>query len=252
MKKVQFAHIAPVGSMNMAEHESDINLVLAHLVGDNEYTKFYANSDKVTIMDNGAFELGQSYEPAKLIELAKLVNADYIVLPDYPGEHQSKTIEAANIYIPLFKDAGFKVFFVPQALPGDINGLLEAWDYALNNPDIDLIGNSILAAPNAFGKMHSLESRFRILRDIAPRYSRELLSKRIHMLGMLDTVHEICLCRPFHWMINSWDSSAAVWYGLNGLDVSEQFVKFKKEVDFSTPETRDLALRNILYVNSLL
>lgn len=258
---IKFAHISPTSMATAAIAFSGINLVLAHLVGKdgdklNTYTKLYAESSLETIMDNGAFELGESMDPELLMEKAKLVNATYIVLPDYPGQPRSKTIEAAKKWIPIYKKAGFKTFFVPQAEKGDINGLLACWDWAIQNPDIDLIGNSILGAPNAFGKMNGLLARYRVLRDIAVRYDSKCLSERIHMLGMLDTVHEIALVTPFHWMINSWDSSAAVWYGINGKDVTNEFIKFKLPVDFHCETMMehgdDIARDNMTYINSLL
>jgi len=63
-----------------------MHLVLAHLVDeDKAYASFYASRKEFKIMDNGAFELGESYDPTKLIELGTKCKADAIVLPDYPN-----------------------------------------------------------------------------------------------------------------------------------------------------------------------
>lgn len=253
MSKVKFANIAPYSAMKIAESKSQINLVLAHLVGDNEYTRFYAESKKETIIDNGAFELGESLSPELLIDKARLVNADYIVLPDYPGQPFNKTIDAAIEYIPKFKAAGFKTFFAPQSEAGDFDGYMTAWDWALNNEDIDLIGCSILGAPKALAGQDRLIARFIILRFLAQEFDHKLLEKRIHMLGMLDSVHEICLTKPFHFMINSWDSSAAVWSGMNDMDVAKQSYKYTKEVDFDAPLNNEkLVLQNMAYIKQLI
>lgn len=251
---IKFAHIAPTSMIPQAMTASGINLALAHLiVGANEYSTHFRNSKLETIMDNGAFELGESMNPEELIERAKLVNATYIVLPDYPGQPWQKTVEAAKVYIPLFKKAGFKTFFAPQSEKGDFNGLLKAWEWALYNEDIDLIGNSILAAPNAVGQSYALIARYKVLRQLAIEQPKGLLEKRIHMLGMLDTVHEISLVKPFHWMINSWDTSAAVWYGMNGKLVEVEFDKFRLAVDFEAPAANEnTVMCNINYINQLI
>lgn len=251
---IKIAHIAPTRSIVYAENRSNINLVLAHLVGENEYTKQYAASKLTTIMDNGAFELGESISPELLIEKAKLVNAEYIVLPDYPKQNWEKTIKSAQEYTPLFKEAGFKTFFVPQSEVGDFDGYISSWAWAINNPDIDLIGCSILGAPNALPNQDRLIARYIVLRLLKEEFPAELLKKRIHMLGMLDTVHEISLTKPFHWMINSWDTSAAVWAGMNDFDISKLCRKFDVPVDFEAHDLSkfDMMVKNMDYINSLL
>lgn len=257
---IKFAHISPTSYMHLAESKSGINLVLAHLIGDNEYTKFYKSSDKETIMDNSAFELGESFDPEKLIDLGNMVAANYLVLPDYPGEHFSKTVEAAMKWIPKFKKAGFKTFFVPQSDKGDLHGYLQAWKWALENPDIDLIGCSILGAPNALGlndKYMRVSARYTILSKLAEQVEKnldvDLLYKRVHMLGMLDTVREISLCKMFEKYIYSWDSSAAVWAGMNCEPLVDRYSKFELPVDFSATSLLGYMVeQNIDFVNSLL
>ena len=59
--------------------------------------------------------------------------------------------------------------------------------------------------------------------------------KKIHMLGMVDGPNEISLLRDFH--IDTWDSSAGVWTGLNGVQIDWSPTglvegKFEKHVDF--------------------
>lgn len=259
-QEIKFAHISPVSFMHLAESKSGINLVLAHLVGDNEYTKFYKSSEKETIMDNSAFELGESFDPEKLIDLGHMVGANYLVLPDYPSQHFALTIDAAEKWIPKFKQAGFKTFFVPQSDKGDLNGYLQAWRWAIENPDVDLIGCSILGAPNALGlndKYLRMSARYTILSKLAEKVERDLdvdkLYKRVHMLGMLDTIREISLCKMFEKYIYSWDSSAAVWAGMNCEPLVDRYSKFELPVDFSATSLLGYMVeQNIDFVNSLL
>ncbi len=133
------------------------HLLLAHLVDQSDkYLGIYKkikniNPDTLFIMDNGAFELKTPYKPEKLVTLGKSIDADVIVLPDYPFQPGEKTIEAAEKYIEIFKNEGFKVMFVPQSREGDYEDWKNCYTWAANNDDIDIIGMSILGIPNALG-----------------------------------------------------------------------------------------------------
>jgi len=206
------------------------------------------------------------YPSEKLIEMGKAVGADYIVMSDYPNEPGSKTIKAAEQLAPEFRKAGFKTFFVPQSEIGDIEDYIATFAWAASSPHVDYIGVSILGVPNAYGvekdnKLQRYMSRFRMMCEL---YSRGILDlaynngKKIHFLGMVDGPNEIELCRQFH--IDTWDSSAAIWAGLNKIafDSSPTGLidgKYEKEVDFNfstLDKVRiDLAKSNMKYINDL-
>ena len=111
------------------------------------------------IMDNSAFELGESYKPYDLLDLGKKCGANAIVLPDYPGQDWHKTVDAAFNWNRIFKDAGFDTFFVPQSEKGDLEGWISAYEFASNNSNIDIIGMSILGIPNALPHIPKAYSR---------------------------------------------------------------------------------------------
>ena len=251
---------------------SGAHLILAHLVeSDPTYAKFYADLDdgKPKIMDNSAFEmfkLGKSMYPSeKLIDLGKKVDADYIVMTDYPKDHWTNTVNKAKEMMPELKAAGFKTFFCPQSVLGDLEGLLTSIEWALKEPGIDLIGLSILACPIACGvnetafsghfhkaglehlsndgkrndayKMQRFLSRWKVLTELKRRGSLKYVHDKFHCLGMVDGPNEIDLLSEFHQHIFSWDSSAAVWAGLNYIrfDQSPSGLmdgKFEHEVNF--------------------
>lgn len=258
---INFCHISPTAYLNKYTKDNGAHLILAHLVEeDPEYRDYYANLDdgKYKIMDNSAFEmfkLGRPmYDSDKLIAMGKACKANCIVLTDYPKQPVHHTIEAAKTLIPSFKQAGFDTFFVPQSELGGIDDLINGIEWALNNPDVDLIGMSILGCPIACGvdettfeggkrsdayKMQRYLSRLEVFRQME---RRKLLKadakKRFHCLGMVDGPKEIDLLREYHEYIYSWDSSAAVWAGLNGIRFDSsptglQNGKFEKEVDFA-------------------
>ena len=257
---IKFCHIAPTKYLAKFTKSNGAHLLLAHLVEeDEEYANYYANLDdgKVKIMDNSAFEMFKQgrpmYDSDKLIEMGQKCKADVIVMSDYPKENWTKTMMAAQKMIPELKAAGFGTFYVPQGEFGDVAGVIESFRWAINNPDIDLIGVSILTCPIAFevdeskhgdGQRHkgySLQrflSRWKMFRtlDEAGLLTVGAL-KKFHCLGMTDGPNEIELLKDYHPYIYSWDSSAAVWAGLNGVVFDRspsglQYGKVEKEVDF--------------------
>lgn len=281
---IKFCHIAPTKYLDRFTKTNGAHLLLAHLVEQDEaYAEYYANLDdgKVKIMDNSAFEMFKQgrpmYEPSKLIEMGKRCNADVIVMSDYPKEHWTKTLEKAQEQVDEIRNAGFGTFYVPQSELGDIEGLLQSYAWAIDNPQIDLIGVSILACPIAFEvnesshsadgrrsdgyKLQRFLSRWKMFRTLE---SAGLLNanalKKFHCLGMTDGPNEIELLKPYHTYIYSWDSSAAVWAGLNGVafDRSPSGLsngKVEREVDFgynhTVPTMERIAEFNIGYIDSL-
>lgn len=260
---INFCHIAPTQYLNDFVSEYPTHLLLAHLIEESaEYRNFYRelkekNPNVFYHVDNSAFEMfkrGQPmYDSNKLIEMAKLVKGDSIVMSDYPKEPSSKTVESALNLIPKFKDAGFKTFFCPQSELGKLDDLIEVFGWAIDNADIDFIGVSILACPIALGvneqkydngqrddsyRMQRFLSRWRILNTL---YTNGMLTtkaiKRFHCLGMTDGPNEIALLRMFSNFIYSWDSSTAIWHGINGIRYDQSPTglrngKFEAEVDF--------------------
>lgn len=283
---INFCHISPTKYLSEFTKSNGAHLLLAHLIeADPEYADFYANlSDgKLKIMDNSAFEMFKQnkpmYDSAKLVNMAQKCKADVVVLTDYPKESWKKTVAKAVEMIPAIKEAGYKTFFVPQSELGDIDGLMKSIDWALGNPDIDLIGLSILACPIAYNvnesgytgpkendafKLQRFLSRWKVLVALEEAgLLTDAAIKRFHCLGMTDGPNEIQLLTKsgFAKYIYSWDSSAAVWAGINyvGFDRSpsgRMYGKFEHEVDFArsvelSAQATLITTENIGYINKL-
>ena len=276
---MKFCHITPVDHLDLVKGSSS-HLTLAHIVSGMEgtpeqqkkYCAFYAqeklsNDNYINIMDNSAFELYKCqmpmFNPEELLDLAKAVSATHIVLPDHPAHPSMVTIDDARRYAPIFKENGFKTFFVPQSDIGDLEDLITAFSWAAGSPLIDYIGVSILAVPNAYGcekgnNLNRFNSRWKFMNEL---YDRNLLQlaaqngKKIHFLGMVDGPNEISLVRDFH--IDTWDSSAAVWAGLNGIEFDGSPTglingKFEKHVDFTSSfDDTTIAKANMKVIDDL-
>lgn len=260
-----FCHIAPTEYLHLTKDDAT-HLILAHLVEtDEKYTSFYNNIGScVKILDNSAFEMYKQgrpmYPSSQLIEMGKKVGANYIVMSDYPDQPSHVTIDAAVELYKEFKDNGFGTFYCPQSKIGDYDDLIKGFEWAADHPEIvDYIGVSILAIPNAYGverdnKLQRFISRTIFMYALKHRGILDKIKangQKIHMLGMVDGPNEIILMNPFKEYINTWDSSAAIWAGLNGLTFDRTPTglvngKFEKEVEF---DLKGVDSENILYAN---
>ncbi len=264
---IDFCHICPTPELKLIENH-ETHLVLAHLIEEDQaYRQFYMElgehrKDKVTlIMDNSAFEMFKRKEPMypteKLIDMAGLVDADYVVMSDYPGEPGSKTIKAAEKMIDKLKSNGYGTFFCPQSEVGDIEDLMAGYAWGFSHPEIDYLAVSILNIPIAFNvesgnKLQRFTARWRWMDMLGHRGFLDYNPKKIHFLGMVDGPNEITLVDRWHDVITSWDSSAAIWAGLNGIRFDNSPTglingKFEKEVDFNAKAADDEARLNAMY-----
>ena len=269
---IRFCHIMPTPFLHRWVTKYHTQLLLAHLIeADQRYTNFYRKYNGIKIMDNSAFEMYKQNKPmygaTKLIIMGERVNADYIVMSDYPDQDPSVTIKAAEELAPQFHEHNFGTFFCPQSKIGDLEGLISAFAWAANSPLVDYIGFSILNIPNAYGveqnnKLQRYLSRLKFVMELDKRgVLTQIVNnrKKIHFLGMLDGPNEIELMdfNGYSECIDTWDSSAAVWYGLNGIRFDSSPTgsingKFEKEVDFNAKIGDEEAVEfNLKYIDKL-
>lgn len=254
-KKPQFCIITPTAYLDRYASQSSMHLILAHLVDiDEKYSSFYANRDEFKIMDNGAFELGESYSPDRLIELGNKCRADAIVLPDYPYQRAKKTIEASSKIIKEVRREGFKTMFVPQSETGDLDDWIEGYVWARDNPDVDIIGMSILAVPNAIPHIPKPYARV-IMTQILIDRGYFGFEKYHHYLGLnagpnLEIPPLIAMNA-----LDSCDSSNPVWSGICGQMYSPAYDSFAmtrkidKHVDFNYPMTSSEYVHSAIQTN---
>jgi len=245
-----FCFITPTDYVAKFASQSNTHLVLAHLVEKDEqyadtYKTFSENGDLV-ICDNSAYELKEPYSPEKLIELGRKCGASVIVLPDYPFQPASKTIEAAEKFIPLFKDAGFGTFFVPQSMTGDVEDWIDAYQWASLNPNVDVIGMSILGIPNAIDWCDPSYARVVMTQMLIDRDMFNF-NKHHHFLGLNSgPALEIPTLLRLG-ALDTIDSSGPVWAGILGheymtnADSYQMVSKLKMPVLFDYPMTKDSA-----------
>ena len=120
---------------------------------------------------------------------------------------------------------------------------MAGYAWALHHPDIDYVAFSILNIPLAYNvekdnKLQRFLARWRFMHLLESRgLLPALQSKKVHFLGLLDGPNEIELVKDYHQYITTWDSSSAVWAGINGIEYDNSPTgltngKFELEVDF--------------------
>ena len=275
---MNFCHIVPTKYLDIFASGRKAHLVLAHLVEEDEkYRDWYREEKKKSnctiILDNSAFEMYKRdlpmYDSDKLVAMAEKVNADYVVMSDYPNNPASKTEAKATEMAQVLRANKRGRFFCPQSPVSHAKELINSFMWAVENPDIDYIGFSILNIPNAYGvekdnKLQRFLSRWRFCEELIKTgfFKKALINnKKLHLLGMLDGPNEIWLLKDFLKAFHTWDSSAAVWAGLHGIEFDSSPTglingKFEKEVDFAsddaTIEEIGIAMRNCKYIDNLL
>ena len=244
----EFCVIAPTSYLPDFGRRSRRHLVLAHLVDTDEvYADFYRHSptDNYIIMDNGAFELGESYKPDELIRLAKKCGANAIVLPDYPFQPSTTTIQASERLVKLVKDAGYDTFFCPQSEKGRWDDWVFGYRWAADNDEIDIIGMSILALPNALPHIPAAYARV-VATALLQQAGLFAMGKYHHYLGLnAGPALEIPALIDMN-ALDTIDSSGPVWAGILGheytlnADSYQSVSKIKHHVDFSIARATDV------------
>jgi len=238
----KFCIITPTSYLDKFASQSSMHLVLAHLVDtDEQYADFYASRQEFKIMDNGAFELGESYNPEKLIDLGHKCKADAIVLPDYPFQHYEKTIEAALTLGPVVKDAGFKSMYVPQGEVDKTEDWISSYLFAAKNPLVDIIGMSILGIPNALPHIPAAYARVVMTQLLQDRHVFDY-DKYHHYLGLnAGAALEIPPLVEMN-ALDSCDSSNPVWMAILGHEYTENSDSFLSTKKIHMPVQFDYQL----------
>ena len=227
VEKPSFCFIAPPYAYDLVkEHMTKTHLVLAHVIDKYpEYTELYkrlSDEGHFIIMDNGAFELGESYEASKLEDLAEKVGAHVVVCPDYPFQEADKTIEAAEKFLETFSRENTDFMFVPQSEKGDLDGWIKGYEFASRNDRIGVIGMSILGIPNALPLIDRSFARV-VMSQLLLREGKFNHNKHHHYLGLnAGPALEIPSLLRMK-VLDTCDSSNPTQYALYGGIYSDQY-----------------------------
>lgn len=234
---MHIALITPTSILNDYCQDSKVHLCLAHMVlQDPQYCEFYRSQaldpQKIVIMDNSLWELGNAFGYRELREICeKHLYPTELIIPDVfrdgPGTVNSFLEFMLNVKADIsssfeFEGLSQRNFVVAQGQ--DRQEWLECFDFFNEHTDAHTIGlpkvlDDIWKPGGRIGCVEFLEATHRIRSD-----------KQYHCLGIWDDPIEVLLLSKHSW-IRSLDTALPVHAGLRD-------VRFHPELGLSRTRTK--------------
>jgi hypothetical protein len=237
---MKLAIITPTSYINKFGNQGDFHLALSHLLDrdtPNEYEKALLESDMQIILDNGLFENHVPEGIDSLIAKAKRIKATHFFAPDhlYNKERTQSALENTIHVLDQQKLVDkIKIAAVVQAdNPKDY--IRQYIDFC-NNPDVDLIGLSILSIPKSFEvETHTNSITLNRIHLLKKLKELEVKHTDCHMLGLGDNYSDVKFAKDnCPWVVSN-DTSSCFQNGLFGRSIKDGIVeggKIKDKVDF--------------------
>lgn len=259
---IKISHEIPKHLFPYHDLISDYPYVLGHLLNkDAVYTGFYKEKLKTapfSILDNSAFELGQSIPSEQLYELGREFKPTHLVLPDKVNDYR-QTLENTSEYLGRYKTDEVKYIGVCQ---GDtFEDIANCIDY-YREKEVDIIALPFDLVPDS----DHITVRFRFINWwYANRFRHTGGLVKFHLLGcqnpvefilfkynqaaILPYIHSLDTSSP---IVNGWSGNKL---GPHGLTVPKPKAKLADNLDILiTEEQLDLIFQNVKtfrnYVNS--
>lgn len=268
---MKLSFITPTPWIKKYGSQSDFILALAHLLpsgggsqGSWEYEKEVKATGLPILLDNGLFEK-HTPEPVKsLIDKAVAIGAHTFFAPDYLFDTKMTQIELDHtIALNKYYNTGIKIGAVVQA-----NNSADYKQQLLDfnaNPDVDLIGLSILSIPESFEAIlceyNITESRIHLMKWML-EYGKEnnIQWKNMHLLGLGNSFADVMFAAENCPFIISNDTSCAFQSGYKNKRLTENLEvpggKVKDKVEFGlqylTESMQDDIQFNIDIIKSLI
>lgn len=252
---IKIAFIAPTKLIAPYSTQGDFNLGLSHLMSNaasvkNIYQRALQSTGLPLILDNGLFENGKAEAVDSLIEKANRMQATTVFVPDvlYDRKGTEAVIEEVR---DRFKGA-LKMAAVVQADNPD--DYLDSYLWMCEQPEIDLIGLSILSIPKSFASLTGTDditlNRIKCLQML-----NELgKHKKSHLLGAGSSYSDVGYARAYCPWVVSHDSSSAIWNGIQGKRIDPDTLeveggKSRVAVDFTYDKELTAEQKSIIQSN---
>ena len=236
--RTQFCFIAPGSMLDRYAIASRTHLVLPQVTNE-QYREFYRRKrmeGDFIILDNGAYEGMTDF--TGLCEAIEYYKPHVTALPDFLLQDGEKTFDAADEFLNLYDGPKTKFMYIPQAVPGDVQGFKAWMNKAIKILRVEWIGipralvTHIAQGPNA-------------------KFARIDLVEELNMRGV--KTHALGMANGDLWELDrlawegvvSCDSSAPIWRGVNGYYMSdtEEWDKKGTPVDFDFKGEEPLYVR---------
>lgn len=209
---MKISFITPTAYIKDYGTQGQFILALSHLIKldeETDYERELKASGMELYLDNGLFE-NKIAEPIEtLIQKALKIGAKLVFLPDVLYNSQ-ETLKNVEKHAKFVREKGLKVGVVVQA--SNEEDWLELYDKFVVNPEVDLIGISILSVPKSFGGS-IVSSRIKLLKKLIERGNN---TKDLHMLGMGEGGEDLQFAKQYCPFVVSHDSSSAFWNAMQG------------------------------------
>jgi len=208
---VKFAPIPPTELLG--EFTTGYHLCLAHILHRDERQMVYykglsSSLDDYVILDNGAYELGSSFSFQHVLEVAKEIGPDEIVLPDV-FLNKRETILSANEGHKLFIDAiecaaDISIMVAPQG--ESTSEWMQCFDALVSTIHPDAIGIPVV--------YESKMGRGVLIKQIISYIGGDLwYQPDIHLLGWDGDLYKLnCYARDFPLWVRGIDSAKPFYY----------------------------------------
>jgi hypothetical protein len=210
---MKLATIAPTQFLKEFCGLTNYQLVLAQeYVRDDVMASFYriaALFGDTIILDNGAYELGESIPLVELAKIAEDLNPKWVMLPDARFD-SVKTIHLVKEALKVFRDSPYNLMAIPQGR--DLQDILNCYQRLSEFPEISGFG-----IYEEIGDVAKVGNRYHFCKLLE---ERKLVKKEYyyHMLGMEEDLVITRALTEFDW-IGGIDSAKPVVYGLHHMDV---------------------------------
>lgn len=217
---------------------NDYPYLLCHLLDpsgkyyDPEYAAFYkkvVGEYSYSILDNSAFELGDSYDTEKLFEIGEEYKPTHLILPD-ALHNKELTKNRAIEYIKKYGEKSTPKFI--GVVQGDsIEEFVDLYNFYLSIPQVDVIAlpfdlyKEEEYLKNSTGKSVDYKlHRVAALRRLIFEIGINNIKKPFHLLGCATPNEFTMYPHNFREVIKSVDTSAPIIYGWNKISFDENGV----------------------------
>jgi hypothetical protein len=217
MEQIKIYHEAPLSIFDDVRKLTDGDYALVHLLdSDERYAAEFMESkslDRHIILDNSAYELGESFDPKVYARWVEVLDPDVYLVPDVPG-HMQQTLTYFSDWMDKYSFNG-KVMGVVQGTTVE--------EVIFCFKELQALGADIIGIPFLIGKRlwlpdsrlnGTLLSLMYLRAQLIEIIEQECVQHPIHLLGVA-LPQEGVFYRNNDWVV-SVDSSNPVMHGLFG------------------------------------
>jgi len=172
---VKLCVIAPLNFLFLSKL-GDMHFLLAQLAENEKYVEFYRKQRKYKILDNGAYEELTPMNFDSLLDAAKELQVNEVILPDYPL-HSAETLRLVERAVSTLSKSDLKRYKF-QAVPHGrtLNEWQKCLEKLLGFDEVSVIGFSILINKmlKTYNRVEAFNGSFKGIKSAR---------KEVHVLG---------------------------------------------------------------------